>query len=141
MRLLVYTKFISNNCASFHLWWEQSLVKHQAVSKYYENDCSFVLYSFLNFCQNQGFCSYKIVPIKKECNSKYMITLTQITNPGIFSFITVLVFKLLSRKVLFTNREDNRSRLKSRLLFKKIANYYKITKSWNVKFFGYFWNT
>ena len=67
-----------------------------------------------------------------------MITLTQITNPGIFSFIAVLVFKLLSRKVLFTNRKDNRGRLKSRLLFKKRANYYKVTKSWNVKFLGYF---
>ena len=36
---LVYTMFISNNRASFHLWWKENLVKHQKVSKYYENDC------------------------------------------------------------------------------------------------------
>ena len=32
---------------------------------------------------------------------------TQITNTEIFAFIAVLVFKLLSRKVLFINRKDN----------------------------------
>ena len=31
--------FISNNRASFHLWCKENLVKHQKVSKYYENDC------------------------------------------------------------------------------------------------------
>ena len=31
--------FISNNRASFHLWWKKNLVKHQRLSKYYENDC------------------------------------------------------------------------------------------------------
>ena len=33
----------------------------------------------------------------------------QITNAEIFAFIAVLVFKLLSRKVLFVNRKDNRN--------------------------------
>ena len=41
--------------------------------------------------------------------NKYIITLTQITNTEIFTFIAVLVFKLLSRKVLFINRKDNRN--------------------------------
>ena len=54
--------------------------------------------------------------------NKYMITSTQITNTEIFAFISVLVWKLLSRKVLFTNTKDNRN-LKSRLLYKKIANF------------------
>ena len=36
-----------------------------------------------------------------------MIASTQITNNEIFEFITVLVFKLLSGKVLFINRKDN----------------------------------
>ena len=45
----------------------------------------------------------------KLCNAKYMITSTQITNTEIFTFIAVLVFKLLSRKVLFINRKDNRN--------------------------------
>ena len=51
-----------------------------------------------------------------------MIASTQITNTEIFTIIAVLVFKLLSRKVLFTNRKDKKKLLKSRPLFKKIAN-------------------
>ena len=39
-----------------------------------------------------------------------MIVLTQITSNEIFAFVAVLVFKLLSRKVLFTNRKDNKNR-------------------------------
>ena len=45
----------------------------------------------------------------KLYSSKYMIALTQKTNTEIFAFIAVLVFKLLSRKVLFINRKDNRN--------------------------------
>ena len=33
---------ISSNLASFHLWWKENLIKHQKVSKYYENDCSLI---------------------------------------------------------------------------------------------------
>ena len=52
-----------------------------------------------------------------------MITLTQITNTGIFAYISVLVLKLLNRKILFANRKRQQKLLKSRLLFKKIANF------------------
>ena len=45
----------------------------------------------------------------KIYNNKYMIVSTQITNNETFAFIPVLVFKLLSRKVLFTNRKNNRN--------------------------------
>ena len=45
----------------------------------------------------------------KSYNNKYMIALTQITNIEVFTFIAVLVLKLLSRKVLFINRKDNRN--------------------------------
>ena len=38
-----------------------------------------------------------------------MIASTQITNTEIFAFIAFLVFKLMSRKVLFINRKDNRN--------------------------------
>ena len=58
----------------------------------------------------------------KLYNDKYMIGSTQITNTEIVAFISVLVFRLLSRKVLFINRKGNRN-LKSRLLFMKIANF------------------
>ena len=45
----------------------------------------------------------------KLYNNKYMIALTQITNTEICAFIVVLVFKLLSCKVLFIKRIDNRN--------------------------------
>ena len=38
-----------------------------------------------------------------------MIALTQTTNIEVFTFIAVLVLKLLSRKVLLINRKDNRN--------------------------------
>ena len=50
-----------------------------------------------------------------------MIASTQITNTEIFAFIAVLVFKFLSREVLFINRKDDRKI--DMLLFKKIANF------------------
>ena len=52
-----------------------------------------------------------------------MIALTQITRNAFFSFIAVLVIKLLSGKVLFMNSKDNKKLLKYKLLFKKIANF------------------
>ena len=39
--------------------------------------------------------------------NKYMIVSTQITNTEIFAFIAALIFKLLSRKVLFINKNDD----------------------------------
>ena len=47
---------------------------------------------------------------------------TQITNTKTFALIVPLTLKLLSRKALFINRKDKKL-LKSRLLFKKIANF------------------
>ena len=38
-----------------------------------------------------------------------MIASTQITDTEIFSLIALLVFKLLSRKVLFINIKDNKN--------------------------------
>ena len=32
--------FITNNHDSFHLWWHENFVKHQNVSKYYDQDYS-----------------------------------------------------------------------------------------------------
>ena len=45
----------------------------------------------------------------KLYSSIYIIASTYIINTEIFAFITVLVFKLLNRKVLFINRKDNRN--------------------------------
>ena len=45
----------------------------------------------------------------KLYNSKYVIASMQIRNTEIFAFIAVVVFMLLSRKVFFVNRKDNRN--------------------------------
>ena len=53
-------------------------------------------------------CNLKVLSCKLYYN-KYMIASTQIANTEIFTFISVLVFKLLSRKILFINIKDNRN--------------------------------
>ena len=45
----------------------------------------------------------------KLYNNEYIIASTQITNTEMFTFIAVLLFKLLSSKVLPKNRKDNRN--------------------------------
>ena len=57
-------------------------------------------------CERVGYLK---VQSCKLCNIKYMIASTRITNAEIFAFMAVLVFKLLSRKILFINRKDNRN--------------------------------
>ena len=71
-----------------------------------------------------------------------MIAATQITNIEIFAFTAVLVFKLLSRKVLFLNRKGNRNCEKIGYFLRKQqisrVSCCKIINSWNAKFSGYF---
>ena len=78
----------------------------------------------------------------KIYNHKYMITSIQITNPEIFAFISVLIFKLLNHKVFFSNRKSNRN---WGYFFRKWhisrANYCKLINSWNALVSGCFWNT
>ena len=50
MRQLVYTMFITDNRASFHFWWKESLLKHQKVSKYYESDGSLNIIEICIYC-------------------------------------------------------------------------------------------
>ena len=47
--------------------------------------------------------------VMKLYNNKYIIASTQVTNTKTFAFIAVVVFELLSHKVLFKTEEDNRS--------------------------------
>ena len=62
------------------------------------------------FCFHKYFNNFHLkVQSCKLYNSKYIITSTQITNTDILAFIAVLVLNLLSRKVLFINRKDNRN--------------------------------
>ena len=52
-----------------------------------------------------------------------MIASIQITTTEIFAFIAVVVFDLLIRKCLLKKQKRQQKLLKSRLLFKKIANF------------------
>ena len=60
MRQLVYTMFIPNNHDFFHLWWHDNFVKYQNVSKYYDQDCTCVL--FFQVCPLLGGNFYKDNP-------------------------------------------------------------------------------
>ena len=66
--------------------------------------CLFSIFFSINFSRWKSKAnSWKL------SNSKYMITSTQISNNEILTFIALLIFKLLSRKTLFTNRKNNRN--------------------------------
>ena len=52
-----------------------------------------------------------------------MFASTQITNAEMFTFVTLLVSKLLSLEFYFINRKDNRNCLIVDYFFKKIANF------------------
>ena len=65
--------------------------------KVYSNNVTFVLHLLL-----------KVQSCKLD-DDKYMIASTQVTDTEMFAFIAVLVFKLLSHKVLFINRKGNRN--------------------------------
>ena len=65
--------FITNNHASFHLWGKENLVKHQKVSIYYEQDCSFKLIDF--FSINKQITIITIVVQNRE---KFCLCFTKI---------------------------------------------------------------
>ena len=55
-----------------------------------------------------------------------MITSSQTTKAEFSTFVVVLVFRLLNRKVLLMNKKDNRNKI------------CKIINSWDPNFLGYF---
>ena len=58
---------------------------------------------------DKQFYHYLKVQSCKLFKNIYMIALTQIKNTEIFAFIAALNLKLLSHKVLFINRKDNKN--------------------------------
>ena len=59
--------------------------------------------------EERSFMFILNVHLCKSYNNKYMIASTQVTNNEVFAFTAVLVFKLLSPKILFINRKDSRN--------------------------------
>ena len=75
--------YISNNQASLHFWSKENLIKHQKVSKYYENDCS-----------------YKSIYVDVDCNDKMSFqSLTNVRENSILdvAWVLGLVFLELSK--------------------------------------------
>ena len=48
MRQLIYTMFIKNNRASFRLWGNENLVKHEKVLKYEKDSLQIFLLLFVS---------------------------------------------------------------------------------------------
>ena len=94
----------------FEIFWNFNIrtkVKCQsAFSEVYFKLSSFVIVYLRNCIP---LLKHLQIPSCKLYNNKYMIVSTQIANTEIFAFIALLILKLLSRKVLFINRKDNRN--------------------------------
>ena len=97
---------ITNNHDSFHLWWHENFVKHQNVSKYYDQDCRYlalfdtkeyealynritylisrkngITYIFSHYFAKIKFDSYDSLPIEKRLTSHYfIITIKSVRN-------------------------------------------------------------
>ena len=69
MRQLVYAMFITNNHASFYLWWKK-LVKYQKVLKYYAYDCI-----SLNFCSSNNLRQQQYITTKFVCILRFGLKL------------------------------------------------------------------
>ena len=76
----------------------------------------------LNYYTNKNWLQNLKVQSCKLYKDKCMVAPTQITNTQIFSFLAVLDFKLLSRKVVYKQKRRKKL-LKSRLFFKKLASF------------------
>ena len=60
MRKLVYSMFISNDHASFHLWWKENLLKHQEVS-------AIILKKSLRLCKERhDLALWKRTPLRQK---------------------------------------------------------------------------
>ena len=74
VRGLIYTMFISNNHASFQLWWKETL-KNQNVSKYYDRDRRYVwTYLFYNKILSLVFSLMSVyiqnIKVRNQSNQK-----------------------------------------------------------------------
>ena len=110
---------ISNNCASFHLWWNENLVKYQRISNYYENDCGwqgslFLPLEHLNHSLMKVLYCFS-VPSLLNCKMKFLTkfqTLSMISCYKISHYPYILycrwhVLSKRERKTFFNNKMDS----------------------------------
>ena len=77
------------------------------VAKMSSNDKE-TIYLLISIILISAIIALKVQSCKLH-SKKCIIASTQIRNTDIFAFIAVLVFKLLSPKLLFINRKDSKS--------------------------------
>ena len=97
---------LTNN-VSHHIETSQLICNANELTSFYmmEEHYDFNMKSSIQDTFNTIFFEQLKVQSCKLYTNKYMIASTQLTNTEIFAFMAVLVFKLLSRKVLFINRK------------------------------------
>ena len=71
--------FITNNHATFHLWWKENLVKYWKVSKYYVHDCRWA-----RLCYYFG---------SDKCSNSYFWSILSFFSPISYYFWPILSFR------------------------------------------------
>ena len=116
MRQLVYILFITNNCASFHLWWKENLVKHQKVLQYYFHDRRYVaslLCNILYFTSVTIIFGYisKLLNKCRKCRRKPWASVQLLSRYFVFHWNLISIcghnfIKLSLRACITTNQCD-----------------------------------
>ena len=122
MRKFVYAMFITINHASFHSWWNENLAKDQEVSKYYENDYSFVISLFFHIC----FCFESLAVLFRVMNSEILIIFKMFLFDENCRFLYTCFKNFSSKnsanKMVISNRK--KYKIKSILRLQSIWNYW-----------------
>ena len=71
MTQLLHTLFITNNRASFHLWWKENLIKHQKVPQHYFYDCSYKIDDQKNIKPPTANSSFQKKKLDYDSESNY----------------------------------------------------------------------
>ena len=70
-------QFVTNNHVSFHLWWKESLLNLQKISKYYEHDYSakfsFAFYLIIFLDKTWKVFDTNLAPQWKNWESSYQV--------------------------------------------------------------------
>ena len=114
--------FITINHASFHSWWNENLAKDQKVSKYYENDYSFVISLFFHIC----FCFGSLAVLFRVMNSEILTIFKMLLFNEITDFFTH-VSKISPRKSLqikWSQTTEKEYKIKSVLRLQSTWNYW-----------------
>ena len=111
------TREATNNHASFHFWWEKKLVKHQKISKYYENDCRKLTLAKIDSFLHLHDCTFKT--IFKFYLNLIFLSLQNLILPKYFNLFSHFLFLIKSneKKISF----EPKKKIKRLIWFLKVA--------------------